>query len=177
MRITILKYFLVTSIALAAFFPGQEIEMSKQMPLFEGLRNTSAIIFGVMGAWLAILHPDSLKKVFGSYGGKIPDQEKNTIMLLLSPIIISTAIIAIVLILFPLVEFSKTVNSLISYKEALRGVSFSILSTLTLLQLWALILTLIPGDIIKKHIDKESTQKAVVKRMFSGTTKLKNSNK
>ena len=176
MRLSILKYLLVTSIALAALFQGQEIEMSKQIPLFEGLRNTSAIIFGVMGAWLAILHPDSLKKVFGSDGGKIPDQEKNTIMLLLSPIIISTAIIATVLILFPMVEVSKTVNSLIPYKGILRGVSFSLLSTLTLLQLWALILTLIPGDIIKKHIDKENTKKAVVKRMFSGATKRKSSN-
>jgi hypothetical protein len=177
MRLSILKYLLVASIALAAFLHGQEIAMSKQMPLFEGLRNTSAIIFGVMGAWLAILHPDSLKKVFRSDGGKLPEQENNTIMLLLSPIIISTAIIATVLVLFPLIELSKTVDLFISYKIYLRGVSFSLLSTLTLLQLWALILTLVPGDIVKKHIDKENANNAVAKRMFSGTTKRKNSNK
>jgi hypothetical protein len=176
MRLKILKYLLIASIALAAFLQGQEIEMSKQMPLFEGLRNTSAIIFGVMGAWLAILHPDSLKKVFRSDGAKLPDQEKNTIMLLLSPIVISTAIIAAVLVLFPLVEFSKTVDYLVSYKGVLRGAAFALLSTLTLLQLWALILTLAPGDLVKRHIDKENAKNTVAKRMFSGTTKRKNSN-
>ena len=176
MRLNILKSLLVASIALGAFIHGQEIQMSRQVTLFEGLRNTSAIIFGVMGAWLAILHPDSLKKVFRNDRGKLPEQEKDTIMLLLSPIIISTAVIATVLILFPLIEFSKTVSLLISYKGALRGVSFSILSTLTLLQLWALILTLAPGDIVKKHIDKGNAKSAVVKRMFSGATKRNKSN-
>lgn len=176
-RLKILKYLLVVSIALAAYLHGQEIAMSRQMPLFEGLRNTSAIIFGVMGAWLAILHPESLKNIFRSNGGKLPDQEKNTIMLLLSPIIISTAIIATVLILFPLVELSKTIDYFLAYRGILRGLSFSLLSSLTLLQLWALILTLAPGDIVKKHIDKESTKNMVAKRMFSGTTKRKNSNK
>lgn len=129
-----------------------------------------------MGAWLAILHPDSLKKVFRSDGAKLPDQEENTIMLLLSPIVISTAIIATVLVLFPLVEFSKTIDYLVSYKGVLRGAAFALLSTLTLLQLWALILTLAPGDLVKKHIDKENAKKGVAKRMFSGTTKRKNSN-
>jgi len=176
MRQRILKYLLIGCIAWAAFLYGQEIEMSKQMPLFEGLRNTSAIIFGVMGAWLAILHPDSLKKIFRSDGGKLPDQEKNTIMLLLSPIMISTAIIATALVIFPLVELAKTVDFLTSYKGILRGAAFSLLSALTLLQLWALILTLVPGDIVKKHIDKENAKNSVAKRMFSGTTKRNKSN-
>ncbi|WP_146003559.1 hypothetical protein [Kineobactrum sediminis] len=177
MRLKILKYLLVASVALAALLQGQEIAMSRQMPLFEGLRNTSAIIFGVMGAWLAILHPESLKKIFGSDGGKIPDQEKGTIMLLFSPILISTAVIAAVLVIFPLVEFSKTIDYFATHKRVLRGLSFSLLSVLTLLQLWALILTLAPGNIVKKHIDKESAKSAVVKRMFSGTTKRQGSNK
>jgi len=32
----------------------------EQWPLYESLRNTSAIIFGVMGAWLAIICPDGI---------------------------------------------------------------------------------------------------------------------
>ncbi|BBL59934.1 hypothetical protein [Methylomonas koyamae] len=176
MRLKILKYLLVACVALLAFVHGQLIEMSRQTPLFEGLRNTSSIIFGVMGAWLAILHPDSLKKVFGNDGVKIPEKEKGTIMLLLSPIIISTSIIAVVLVLFPLIELAKTIDAFHQYKEILRGGSFSLLSVLTFFQLWALILTLVPGDIVKKHIDKENGRHAVVKRMFSGTTKRKNSN-
>lgn len=177
MRLSILKYMLVASLALIAFLHGQSIDISKQLPLFEGLRNTSAIIFGVMGAWLAILHPDSLKKIFGGHSKNLPEQEKNTIMLLLSPVIISTTIIAVVLVLLPMMEFAKTVKFLVSYKEILRGASFSILSVLTILQLWALILTLVPGNLVKKHIDKENTKNAVTKRMFSGVTKRKNSNK
>jgi hypothetical protein len=176
MRLNILKYSLVFCVALLAFMHGNAIEMSKQMPLFEGLRNTSAIIFGVMGAWLAILHPDSLKKVFGEKGARTPEKEKATIMLLFSPILISTTIIAFVLVLFPLVELAKTIDSLLQYKELLRKLAFAMLSILTLLQLWALILTLVPGDIVKKHIDIENAQNAVSKRMFSGARKRNGSN-
>jgi hypothetical protein len=141
------------------------------MPLYEGLRNTSSIIFGVMGAWLAILYPDSLKKIFGGGSQKLPEQEKQTIMLLFQPIIISTTVIAVVLILFPLFQVGKTINQLDEYKDVFRGLSFSLLSILTILQLWALILTLVPSDLVKKHIDKQNTKQEVVKRMFSGTTK------
>lgn len=162
---------------LIGYTHGQHIAMTNQMPLYEGLRNTSAIIFGVMGAWLAILHPDSLKEVFGGGNQRLPEQEKKTIMLLLSPIIISTIIIAIVLVLFPLVELGKTISHLHAHKNIFRGLSFSTLIALTLLQLWALILTLVPGDIVKKHIDKENTSHAIKKRMFSGVTKLKKVNK
>lgn len=177
MRLIILKYVLVLCLAIAGYINGQHIEMVNQLPLYEGLRNTSAIIFGVMGAWLAILHPDSLKKVFSGGAQKLQEQENKTIMLLLSPIILSTTIIAVVLVLLPLVELGKTINHFQPYKEELRGISFAILVVLTLLQLWALILTLVPGDIVKKHIDKEKTNNAVAKRMFSGTTKRKEPNK
>lgn len=173
MRFRILKYLFILSLVLLAFIHGQSIEIAKQMPLFEGLRNTSAIIFGVMGAWLAILHPESLKKIFASdkLASKLPEAEEKTIKLLLSPIILSTTIIALVLILFPLVEFGKTVDLIVSYKELFRGICFSILIVLTILQLWALVLTLVPSDIVKKHLDKQNARGAVVKRMFRSTTK------
>ena len=171
MWLKILKLIFVFGVAVLAFNHGESISISTQKPLFEGLRNTSAIIFGVMGAWLAILHPDSLKKVFGKEGGSFPENERRTVMLLLSPIIISTIIIAIVLVLFPLIEFSKTIDVLLRHKEFLRSSAFSLLSVLTLLQLWALILTLLPSDIVKKHIDKEKAKKAVARRMFSKTTR------
>jgi hypothetical protein len=173
MRLKVLKNLFLLSLALLALIHGGSIPMSQQMPLFEGLRNTSAIIFGVMGAWLAILHPDSLKKIFArsSPDRQLLETEEKTIRLLLTPIIISTTIIAIVLIIFPMVEFGKTVDFAVRHKELFRSLCFSILSVLTILQLWALVLTLVPGDIIKKHLDKRSTKKALVKRMFIGTKK------
>src|SRR5690625_7087270 len=40
---------------------GGKVTFNEQMPIYDGLRNTSAIIFAVMGAWIALLYPGKLR--------------------------------------------------------------------------------------------------------------------
>jgi len=112
---------IVLFVAIAGYYLGQDVSMKEQLSIFEGLRNTSAIIFGVMGAWLAILHPSSLKKIFSKEGGSISKSDRATINLLLSPIIISTFILLIVLIVPLLVAVSRKIPMLVQYYSIFRG--------------------------------------------------------
>lgn len=40
---------------------GADIKLSEQWPYFEALRTTTSIVFGVMGALLALIYPEVLK--------------------------------------------------------------------------------------------------------------------
>jgi len=160
---------LINGIIFICYYFGQRVPITAQIPLFEGLRNTSAIIFGVMGAWIAILHQDSLKKLFSRSGGNIPKEDRETINLLLSPILISTLILAIVLVAPLMISIGKTIPSLAVFKNIFRGISFSVLSALTLLQLWTLVLTLIPSDILKRTVQKQEEKDKIKYKMFSKT--------
>lgn len=140
--------------------------MESQMKAYEGLRNTAAIIFGVMGAWLAILHPNSLKIVFGEKTGEVTDKDKQTIKILLQPILAATGILIVVLILSPTALLAKTFPFLLEHRSFLRGASFSLLCSLTVLQLWALLMTLVPGDILQRSIQAKEKDKQVRKRLF-----------
>lgn len=153
------------------FYYGKFIPMKEQIPLFEGLRNTSAIVFGVMGAWIAVLHPDSLKEIFGQNRQNIPKKDRETIKQLLSPILISTCILSVVLIIPLFISIGKTIPILLQYQSTFRSASFSLLGCLTFLQLWALILTLIPGDIMKRNIQKQEAKDKVIDNLFSETKK------
>lgn len=167
----ILVLITLAGVAAICFHFGENITIEEQTPLLEGLRNTSAIIFGVMGAWIAILHPESLKKIFGQNSGGVSAEDRETINLLLSPIIISTFILSIVLVMPLITSIGKSIPYILEYKHELRGLSFAILGCLTILQLWTLVLTLIPGDILKRNMQRQETKEAVKNRMFSGTRK------
>lgn len=164
----ILLIILLVIVGSGCYF-GQSVPMKEQLPLFEGLRNTSAIIFGVMGAWLAILHPASLKKVFSKDSASISQEDRRTISLLLSPILISTFIISVVLVVPLFVSVAKSMHELSVYVDMFRGLSFALLVGLTVLQLWSLILTLVPNDILKKMIQKAEAKEKIREGMFFGT--------
>lgn len=171
MIIKLLSSVILLLIIAACYYFGQNVSMREQLPLFDGLRNTSAIIFGVMGAWLAILHPSSLKKIFSKDSSSISVEDRKTISLLLSPIIISTFIISIVLVVPLFVAATKSIPILNENVRMFRGISFSLLGSLTVLQLWTLILTLIPSDILKRMIQKAEAREKILNGMFSGTRK------
>src|SRR5690606_35030092 len=77
---------------------GREVPFSQQWPLYEALRTTAAIIFAVVGSWLAIIYPDRLKYAARS---NIPTANKGSdgIGRFFTPIAHSTAILCIILII------------------------------------------------------------------------------
>lgn len=164
-----MNIFLSILLVLTAFICfkfGGGVPFQEQWPLYESLRNTSAIIFGVMGAWIAIIYPNILSK---TYSKEKPDEAKNEaekINRLISPMIYATSIVAIVLIIGLLAPIAKRIPILIQQQFILRSLSFSLFGVLTIAQLWSLILTLVPNDIVLRNINKFISRRVELTKRF-----------
>lgn len=148
------------------FVHGQKIPFKDQAPLYDALRTTAAIIFAVVGAWLAIVYPDRLKLSLG-----VPTEKKKTsqsnMALLLSPIVNSTVVLCLVLIIGILAPLIKQFEWAIVYASVLRGLSYATLVALTVWQAWTIILTLIPADLILS----KGSQEEHAKKIMEGLTR------
>ena len=153
-------------IAIGCYLVGGQITIVEQVPLYESLRNTSAIIFGVMGAWIAILYPGALMKIYGKPEIEKSEQESKNIQQLISPMILSTFIVSLVLVVGLLAPVLRKVVFLLQYKEFFRSLSFSLLGVLTFMQLWALLSTLAPSDRIQESISFTIKKRKKVKQLF-----------
>jgi hypothetical protein len=150
-----------SAICIAGFYFGQKIPFAQQWPLFEALRNTAAIIFAVVGAWLAIIYPERLKISFGrspSIGGSGNDN----VGLLLTPAVHSTIILVCLLMIGILAPLMKQIPGVLAHVEILRGVSFFILALLTQWQVAIVIVTIIPADLIKSNFDREQSERNMI---------------
>lgn len=141
-------FLLISSfVTVVSFTKGREVEFQAQWPLYEALRNTSGIVFAVMGAWIAIIYPDSLKNASSSGSKGIDD-----ILNMLQAMLISAAILSSVLLIGIAVPLIKQYAFLSVYSRFIRGVSYAFLSFMTIAQLWALLLTILPNYIVKRNI-------------------------
>lgn len=140
----------------AAGYFGRTIAFALQWPLFEALRTTASIIFAVVGAWFAIIYPERLKKSFrgGDSGGG-----NEGIHRLFTPIVHSTAILAIVLLVGIIAPLLKQSDWIISHKSIFRGISYGLLVFLTLWQLLTVILSLTGPDIFKRFTAKQDSSR------------------
>lgn len=158
------------SVASVCYIYGRNVPFSEQWSLYEALRTTAAIIFGVMGAWIAIVFPNSLTRIFDkSYENK--KEEVLKIKRLLFPLSVSTAILAFVLLLGVAAPILKQLSLIQQHVEIGRGLSFSLLGILTLIQLWTLIASLAPGESLLFELAKEEDKSQVLKRLKSNIKK------
>ena len=155
--IRLLFFFFVilvaTAFCISGFYLGRFIPFVQQWPLFEALRNTAAIIFAVVGAWLAIIYPERLKISFGKTADTNPSN--GNVGLLLTPAVHSTIILVALLIIGITAPLLKQIPGILDYVVVLRGLSFLTLTVLTLWQVVIVVITIIPADLIKSNFDKE----------------------
>jgi ABC-type polysaccharide transport system permease subunit len=142
----ILSIIILIIVSISCLFFGSDINIASQIPLYQSLRDTSAIIFGVTGVWIAILYPKSLQKIYGKSDIDEASKEYRNIKQLCLPLKISTIIVSLVLIIGILNQIGRQFIFLHQYKDIVRSFSFSLLGSLTYLQLWALIAALSPNE-------------------------------
>jgi hypothetical protein len=153
-------------ITISFYLVGGDIPISEQIPLYDSLRNTSAIIFGVMGAWIAILYPNALLKIYGKLEIENSEKESKNIRQLISPMILSTFIVSFVLIVGLASPVLRRITFMQQHTELLRSLSFAFLGVLTFLQLWALLSTLAPSNMIQKSIDFTINKRKKIKQIL-----------
>lgn len=166
----IFRTFLATGTLLSlmwlGFHYGQQIPFKEQAPLYDALRTTAAIIFAVVGAWLAIVYPDRLKLSLGVSAPKNA-RSPNNMAVLLSPIVNSTVVLCVVLIIGILAPLIKQFSWATEHAATFRGISYALLVGLTIWQAWTIILTLVPADLILS----KSTQEAHAQKAIKGLTR------
>lgn len=135
----------------AAAMLGHKVPISEQIPLYSALRNTAAIIFGVMGVWLAIIFPEVLSRAHKEQSDLIREKDRERIRRLLKPIFIATAIVAVTLIATISAPLLREVVWLERHGQILRGASYVLLVSLTLAQIISLLLALAPADALRRE--------------------------
>lgn len=174
-RSRILKLCAVAGISLAGFVPGQMVPFSRQWLLYEGLRTTAAIIVGVMGSWIAVMYPgvvSPIKNVTEREMANGNNEGAESVYRLLWPIGYSTVILATILLLGPAAEVAREIPPLTMYPGLLRGLSFSLLLCLTLMQLWSLGLTLFASELARREL-RRRLGPGIRARYFSLAGKIK----
>lgn len=164
---------LVPAMLYGSYKYGQVIPFSEQWPLFEALRTTASIIFAVVGAWIAIIYPERLKFTFKADSSTSSRSAGASVNMgkLLHPAIHSTMILCIVLAVGVIAPLMKHFPLFLPYISTMRGLSYGLLVFLTFWQVWTVILTLIPADMIKTKSDLDNRKKETTSRFFSQTTK------
>lgn len=149
------------ALCVAGFLLGKTVPFAAQWPLFEALRNTAAIIFAVVGAWMAIIYPERLRWSFGK--DKEPEGKgtSSNIRLLLTPAVHSTAILVILLLVGLLAPLIKPLAFIQQNLETFRGVSYALLSALTCWQISIVILAMFPAATVQHAVDKETAQNSI----------------
>lgn len=151
MRNKKLKWMLLVFILILlilSFFIGKKIPWQQQVFMYDALRQTSILIFGLIGAWFAVLLPfvlekgDRLKHFF-SFSRKLFPA-------------LSSAIYLLVITLF--IPFLSNISqNIFTFREStiivFNGLSLSIVTLGLLLLCWGLVMILLSFDILKKDIE------------------------
>lgn len=149
---------------------GREVAFAQQWPLYEALRNTAAIIFAVVGAWLAIIYPERLKL---SFGKKAEDSSSSAnLRILLAPAVHSTIILVILLAVGIAAPLVRRIPYALAHVEFFRGLSFIILTVLTLWQIAIVIIAIVPIEFLLNQASDDDARKKLSDHYGSRHQKL-----
>jgi hypothetical protein len=170
-RKTVMRLALIGCAVLAAvvgFWRGQDIRFADQWPIFDGLRQTAAIVFGVTGAWAAIVYPAALTSIIRRRDD-LSDSEKTAMARLLPPMLLSTAVLLIVLVIALAAPVARRVVWLAERRQLVQGLSFATAAVLTVTQMWAVICMLVPLDRAKQDVDFAASRRRVLNDALAGS--------
>lgn len=128
---------------------------SEMLQSFDVLRQTSILIFGVVGAWIAVLFP--MLYADSTQNSEKRDSIKKLLHKLFLPITFSLYIVTITLVVPILISIAQKIPIPYCIIPCLRGSLFGMICVLTAFQLYAIILALDPFDFVKtkSSIEKE----------------------
>jgi hypothetical protein len=160
-RIFLLVVPALVAMGIGGYF-GRLFPFVEQVQLLRELREVSTIIFGIMGAWSAIVYPDQLKRALRPTELlQVDDDALSRFRTLMLCIMLSAGIIAIILTM----QFAAPVLSQIGWvrqhAQGFRAISFAMTCFLGVAQFWVILLMLKPineadADVRRVQSAKES---------------------
>ncbi|MFZ5723408.1 MAG: hypothetical protein ACOY33_07070 [Pseudomonadota bacterium] len=80
--------------AIVCFGIGGNVPLPKLEALYSGLQGVAAVVFGVMGAWLALVYPDALDSLYKEQSLDRNQPAVNRVEKLVSAMAVSTIVLA-----------------------------------------------------------------------------------
>lgn len=143
----------LTTVAVSSIggYAGRNVPMVEQIDVYEHLGQVSAIIFGLMGAWIAIIHPGALANILSR--PTETESERSAINRLVFPMLTSTAVVTLALVVVSVLPIVKRVELTSASVTIGRGVSYGLISLMTISLMWGMVATMAPLDRIKSEAD------------------------
>lgn len=142
-----LRLILVVAIAWIGFRFGTHIGLGTQWPLYEALRTTTSIVFGIMAALLSLVYPDVVKNALR--GGQATQQLDGGLTKLIAPCGHSALLLILLVAAAPFVGWlSAAPKDVISAAEmvTVQKAAFSLFCVLSYWQVTILLMAILPFD-------------------------------
>lgn len=143
-----------------AFWWGRIVPFSEQWPAYDALRQTAAIILGVLGVWIAVLHPQAVSQVLSW------KEHSAQVKRLVFPMLVCTGVVGATLLVGIAAPAAKHCTMLTPHTSLLRGTSFGTLVVTTFLLIWSLLATLTGLDDMKDDTEARALQERSTKNML-----------
>lgn len=149
------RILLLVAIAGVGFHFGAPIPVHDQWPLFEALRTTTSIVFGVIAALLALVYPDTVKNALR--GGAPASSADGGLSRLLSACGHSAMLLLLLVVIAPLLAWLATIKETASPDLAfeIRRGSFAIFCVLSYWQVRILLMVLLPFDALYSKVSQD----------------------
>lgn len=170
LAISIYAFFAVVAAVICGlgYYFGRHIPFAQQWPLYEALRTTAAIIFAVVGAWLAIVYPERLKFSFDQPSSAPQSLQKKSnrknFELLFVPAIHSTVILIVLLLSGIIAPLLKQIAWAPESLEIIRGLSYLLVTALTLWQIAIVAMAIAPVEMLMGRAAQEEVQEKIDRR-------------
>lgn len=143
----IIKYlaifiFLILIPVYLIFMYGKNVPYSDQKDILDSLKDTASIIFAILGAWIAVIYPKELQKKILNL-----ETDNNEIIFekLIYGLILITSVLIVMIISLTFINLIKNISYFSEYKELLRSFLLLYLYGISLVQCYALLVTLMPN--------------------------------
>ena len=150
MVVEMLKYFIALGLSiLITLFCGEivlAVDYAQYKDLLGTLFNLSAIVFAIIGAWIAVVFPQTMSKVFAkdvSYAesrAELSHEQKNADYLsqLVEVVLASATVLMIIVIIQLVFPVVKQLDFYVNYNSNLKMLGFGLVTFLSLVQLMSL---------------------------------------
>ncbi len=141
----LLKVITIIAIVIISVMFGHLVKAQFQMEIYKALITVSAIIFGIMGAWLSLLKVEIISGIESAKSDeealKYTNKARNLVSPMTASAIVLVSSLVFVFAYYLLINFSLSVSAV----SILRAASFLILSLLAFWQIASLLTVMFSG--------------------------------
>lgn len=153
LKVFIILILVIFNVIISYFF-GSGVDLAEQKEAIGSLQTISAVIFGVMGAWIAIVYPDSLSQIL-KWSNKEVDKDVEAVKKILLPIKYATTVLLYSLMFNWLAPVFRQIILLQQNKDIALTISFFFIGCCYLSLLVALVFSFAPIDRVENRINKK----------------------